>query len=38
MQRKDSEGENEIIKLNMWCEELKLNVLNLHTGTWTAVL
>lgn len=37
MQTNNNEGENEITKLNLLCEELKLNVLKLHAGTWTAV-
>lgn len=39
MQRNNGEatGVDKILELNLWCEELKLNVL-LHAGTWTAVL
>lgn len=39
MQRNNGEakGVDKVLQLNLWCEELKLNVF-LHAGTWTAVL
>lgn len=38
MQRNRLGRVNKIIEFPLWCEELNLKVLNLHVGTWTAVL